>query len=115
MTTVNKSLSETCLMWSPVGPHVQWNLSNVVTYGTSCTVEPVHNLQYIICEILNVATQTFVSLGSCTTLPLLCFYVHGRSDKLAYSLQFASKEPSHVLEYQMTSKVCRCFYSWWLF
>ena len=33
--------SGTCLMWSPVGPHVQWNLSNVVTYGTLCTVEPV--------------------------------------------------------------------------
>ena len=30
-----------CLMWPPVGPHVQWNLSNVVTYGTLCTVEPV--------------------------------------------------------------------------
>ena len=28
-------------MWSPVGPLVQWNLSNVVTCGTSCTVEPV--------------------------------------------------------------------------
>ena len=28
-------------MWSPVGPHVQRNLSNVVTYGTSCTVGPV--------------------------------------------------------------------------
>ena len=27
--------SGTCLMWSPVGPHVQWNLSNVVTCGTS--------------------------------------------------------------------------------
>ena len=27
--------SGTCLMWSPVGPHVQWNLSNVVTHGTS--------------------------------------------------------------------------------
>ena len=26
-------------MWTPVGPHVQWNLSNVVTYGTSCIVE----------------------------------------------------------------------------
>ena len=24
-------------MWSPMGPHVQWNLSNVVTCGTSCT------------------------------------------------------------------------------
>ena len=24
-----------------MGPHVQWNLSNVVTCGTSCTVEPV--------------------------------------------------------------------------
>ena len=23
--------SGTCLMWSPMGPHVQWNLSNVVT------------------------------------------------------------------------------------
>ena len=33
--------SGTCLMWSPVGPHVQWNLSTVVTYGTSCRVEPV--------------------------------------------------------------------------
>ena len=22
-------------MWSPVGPHVQWNLSDVVTYGNS--------------------------------------------------------------------------------
>ena len=33
--------SGTCLMWSPMGPHVQWNLSNVVTHGTSCTVEPV--------------------------------------------------------------------------
>ena len=33
--------SGTCLMWSPMGPRVQWNLSNVVTYGTSCTVEPV--------------------------------------------------------------------------
>ena len=32
---------ETCLMWSPMGPHVQWNLSNVVTYGTSCTVGPL--------------------------------------------------------------------------
>ena len=31
----------TCLMWPPVGLHVQWNLSNVVTCGTSCTVEPV--------------------------------------------------------------------------
>ena len=30
-----------CLMWSPMGPRVQWNLSNVVTCGTSCTVEPV--------------------------------------------------------------------------
>ena len=28
-------------MWSHMGPHVQWNLSNVVAYGTSCTVEPV--------------------------------------------------------------------------
>ena len=42
-------------MWSPMGPHVQWNLSewslmgphvqlnlsNVVTYETSCTVGPV--------------------------------------------------------------------------
>ena len=41
-------------MWSPVGLHVQWDLSNVVTYGTStvglsdvvtygtsCTVEHV--------------------------------------------------------------------------
>ena len=27
-------------MWSPMGPHVQWNMSNVVTYGTTCTVEP---------------------------------------------------------------------------
>ena len=27
--------SGTCLMWSPVGPHVQWNLSNAVTHGTS--------------------------------------------------------------------------------
>ena len=26
-------------MWSPMGPHVQWDLSNVVTYGTSYTVE----------------------------------------------------------------------------
>ena len=25
----------------PMGPHVQWNLSNVATCGTSCTVEPV--------------------------------------------------------------------------
>ena len=33
--------NETCLMWSPMGPPVQWNLSNVVTYGTSCTVEHV--------------------------------------------------------------------------
>ena len=30
-----------CLMWPPMGPHVQWDLFNVVTYGTSCTVEPV--------------------------------------------------------------------------
>ena len=30
-----------CLMWLLMGPHVQWNLSNVVTYGTSCTVEPL--------------------------------------------------------------------------
>ena len=28
-------------MWSPVGPHVQLDLSNVVTCGTSCTVGPV--------------------------------------------------------------------------
>ena len=27
--------------WSLMGPHVQWNLSNVVTCGTSCTVEPI--------------------------------------------------------------------------
>ena len=24
--------SWTCLIWSPVGPHVQWDLSNMVTY-----------------------------------------------------------------------------------
>ena len=29
------------IMWSPMGPHVQWSLSTVVTYGTSCTMEPV--------------------------------------------------------------------------
>ena len=29
-------------MWSPVGPHVQWDLSNVFTYGTSCTVGPFY-------------------------------------------------------------------------
>ena len=23
-------------MWSPVGPHVQWSLSNVVTYVAKC-------------------------------------------------------------------------------
>ena len=43
--------SGTCLMWSPMGPHVQLNLSNVVICGTSCTVEPVQcghlqNLMY---------------------------------------------------------------------
>ena len=27
--------SGTRLVWSPVGPHVQWNPSSVVTYGTS--------------------------------------------------------------------------------
>ena len=27
--------SGTCLLWSPMGPHVQWYLSNVVTYETS--------------------------------------------------------------------------------
>ena len=26
-------------MWSPMGPRVQWDLSNEVTYGTSCTVQ----------------------------------------------------------------------------
>ena len=25
----------------PMGPHIQWNLSNVDTCGTSCTVEHV--------------------------------------------------------------------------
>ena len=33
--------SGTCLMWSSVGPHIQWDLSNVVTCGTSSTVGPV--------------------------------------------------------------------------
>ena len=28
-------------MWSPVGPHVQWDLSNVVTYGTCQIWSPV--------------------------------------------------------------------------
>ena len=33
-------------MWSPVEPHVQWNLSNVVTCGTSCTVGPDNVVTY---------------------------------------------------------------------
>ena len=31
----NEVTRGTCLMWSPVGPHVQWDLSNVVTYWNS--------------------------------------------------------------------------------
>ena len=31
------------IMWSPMEPHVQWNLLyNVVIYGTLCPVEPVY-------------------------------------------------------------------------
>ena len=33
--------SGTCLMWSPVGPHVQWNLSNVVSCGTCLIWSPM--------------------------------------------------------------------------
>ena len=39
-------------MWSPMRPHVQWDLSNVVTYETSCTVGPVLMRSAMRCHFL---------------------------------------------------------------
>ena len=41
-------------MWSPVGPHVQWDLSNVVTCGTSI-------------PWMDEAAGCILEIGVCTT------------------------------------------------
>ena len=60
-------------MWSPMGPCVQWDLSNVqvVTYVISCTVEPVQcgrlwDLMYSGTCLYNVITYG----TSCTAEPV---------------------------------------------
>ena len=52
-------------MWSPVGPHVQWDLSNVVTCGTSCTVEPGD----FTTPTLSAGAHSFVSVSLGTGVP----------------------------------------------
>ena len=56
-------------MWSPVRPHVQWDLSNVVTYETSCTVGPILMGSAMRCHFLRWIRKVAVSskLIACKT------------------------------------------------